>query len=562
MGRKSKRLHNASNNMENKPVSAEWFYKAGIYARLSVKKDEKNESIDVQVEIAKRFIKEWNEHHSDKIKVVGCYKDLGKSGTSFERNEFKRLMQDVRLGDVNCVIVKDLSRFGRNYLEAGNYIEKIFPFLGVRFIAVADGYDTGEDGGHTRQMATEIKNLINDMYAKDFSVKASLSLMQRRQEGSYVGGQPPYGYKAVWEGKIRRLVPDKKTADIVRHIYEKFIETESYKAVADDLNKKRVNPSSIYHKSGEVYCPDNMPYKGWDKAYIEVLLKNEVYIGKLVQGKTRISPEKERRWTKQADWTVKEQAHELLIEEKVFEQAKRIRQKIHERCKNSDMDQVIEENIFEDVLFCGICGRKMTRHNHARNYADGKVKRVEEYFCVNAIITKTDLCPTSNYISKKRLLELLFSLLEAEFAVYLKRKREYEKKGREILTAKKKEIESSLQSVQRRKHMIEGQASAAYTAYRMGKLSQEELADARQCREKQLQQLIESETELQDKIRQFDKKEKVFLDAVRALIKLKNHRVFTKELVTALIEKIYLYPDKRVEVVFTFEDIFRKEGVV
>ena len=114
----------------------------------------------------------------------------------------------------------DLSRFGRNYLEAGNYIEKIFPFLGVRFIAVADGFDTGKEGNENKQMASEIKNLVNDMYAKDFSKKAKLHLKQRREEGSYVGGPPPYGYRAEWSGKRRVLLPDENTKSIVTFIYE------------------------------------------------------------------------------------------------------------------------------------------------------------------------------------------------------------------------------------------------------------------------------------------------------------------------------------------------------
>ena len=149
-------------------------YKAGIYARLSSDQDlQKNESIEVQVEMARKFAEEFNRQKTGEvISIVECYTDLGKTGSNFEREGFLRLLQDIRLGEINCVIVKDFSRFGRNYLEAGNYIEKIFPFLGVRFIAVADGFDTGRDGNENKQMASEIKNLVNDMYAKDFSKKA------------------------------------------------------------------------------------------------------------------------------------------------------------------------------------------------------------------------------------------------------------------------------------------------------------------------------------------------------------------------------------------------------
>lgn len=569
MGRKSKRLHVPATPAIHESVLAGKRYKAGIYARLSVKKEEKNESIDVQVEIAKKFIEDWNGSHADKIEVIDYYKDLGKSGTHFERDEFQRLMQDVRLGDIDCIIVKDLSRFGRNYLEAGNYIEKIFPFLGVRFIAVSDGYDTGADGNQTAQMATEIKNLVNDMYAKDFSTKARLSLAQRREEGSYVGGPPPYGYKAIWEGKRRKLVPDENTAEIIRHIYCTFTETESYKAVADDLNKRKINPPSIYRKSGEVFCPPDYPYKGWDKGYLEVLLKNEVYVGRLVQGKTSISQSnsgargKERKQTEENAWIIKEQAHEPLVEKEVFEQAREVRQKIRrkqERCAHTAKEYPIAENVFEDVLFCGVCGRKMTRHSHVKGYADGTRKRVEEYFCINATNTKTDRCPDANFIVKNQLVEVLFTLLEYEFAVALKRKREYETRGKEILADKKKELESKLRCVQEGKNKFDKQDSAAYMAYCMGKLSQEELKEKRRQREAGLQELLDREAKLREVIRNLDKNEKVFLSAVRALVRLKDRRVFTKELVNALFDKIYVYPGKRIEVVFAFEDVFQKVG--
>ena len=155
----------------------------------------------------------------------------------------------------------------------------------MRFIAVADGYDTGADGNDTKQMASEIKNLVNDMYAKDFSLKARSSLAQRRKEGAYVGGPAPYGYRTEWEGRLRKLVPDENTADIVRYIYRKFIETESYKAVADDLNTRKINPPAIYRKTGEVYCPLEADFKGWDKSGVERIIKSDTYSGRLVQGR-------------------------------------------------------------------------------------------------------------------------------------------------------------------------------------------------------------------------------------------------------------------------------------
>ena len=424
MGRTSKRQ--SAGKGSDTPTSAaknqkSRQYKAGIYARLSADINEKkNESVEVQIEIAKKFIEEWNGKHTDKIEVADCYIDLGKTGTNFNRDSFQRLMQDVRMGDINCVIVKDLSRFGRNYLEAGNYIEKIFPFLGVRFIAVADGFDTGAGGNETKQMVSEIKNLVNDMYAKDFSVKAKASLAQRRKEGSYVGGPAPYGYKAVWEGKVRRLIPDENTEEIVRYIFQKFIETESYTAVADDLNTRKINPPAVYHKTGEVYCPPDAAYKGWDKSGVERIIKSDTYAGKLVQGKTSITArdENNRIHKPEDDWVVKEEAHEPLITPEIMKEATEGRRKLREQTKSHAHPTEgcpIGENIFDKVLYCGVCGRKMTRHSYVKHYADGSRMRIDGYFCLNGGATKTDSCPSSNRIPQNVLTDILFSLLEKEF---------------------------------------------------------------------------------------------------------------------------------------------------
>ncbi len=566
MGRKSKRLCALAGTSKSVSVTEE-HYKAGVYARLSVNKEEKNESIDTQVEIAEEFVRNWNDNHAEKIRIAGYYKDLGKTGVNFERDAFKRLMQDVRLGEINCIIVKDLSRFGRNYLEAGSYIEKVLPFFGVRFIAVTDGYDTGAGGRNNRQetdgISLEIKNLVNDMYAKDISVKARASLEQRRKEGSYVGGPPPYGYLAVKEGKIRKLIPDEKTAGIVRAIFVKFVETKSYKEVADALNRQRINPPSIYRKSGKVFCPADTPYKGWDKAYMEVMLGNETYIGRLAQGKTSISAQKERKWNAKEEWIVKENTHEPLIEARLFEEAKIISQEIHNKwknCKHHAEEYPVPENVFEDVLFCGVCGRKMTRHSHVREHAGGKKKRAEEYLCLNSGSTKIEKCPSYNFIQKNTLAEILFSVLEMEFSMCLKKRREYERKGQEMIASKKKELEQKLNAVQRNREKAGKQDSEAYVAYRTGRLSFQELTAGRQQREERQQEFLLLEAELQKEIAAIEQREKIFLESVKALVKLKKNKVFTKELVNALIEKIYVYPGKRVEVVFAFRETWKKTG--
>lgn len=563
MGRTSKRQ--SAGKGSDTPASAaknqkSRQYKAGIYARLSADIDEKkNESVEVQIEIARKFIEEWNGQHTDKIEVSDCYIDLGKTGTNFNRDAFQRLMQDVRMGDINCVIVKDLSRFGRNYLEAGNYIEKIFPFLGVRFIAVADGFDTGADGNETKQMVSEIKNLVNDMYAKDFSVKAKASLAQRRKEGSYVGGPAPYGYQAVWEGKVRRLIPDENTAEIVRYIYKKFIETESYTAVTDDLNIRKINPPAVYHKTGEVYCLPDAVYKGWDKGSVERIIKSDTYSGRLVQGKTSITgrDESNRIHKPENDWVVKEEAHEPLITPEIMKEAARVRRKLREQTKSHAHPTKgcpIGENVFDKVLYCGVCGRKMTRHSYVKHYADDSKNRMDGYFCMNGGATKTDNCPSSNRISKSALTDILFALFEKEFDVGLKKQRMYLDTARAIIRHKKQELEQSLHAVVCTKLRLAEEESGKYMAYRMGNLSQKDYVEYKMCKENRLQDLEKQEKNFREQEVSLERDGETYLKAVRALIKLKNEQVLTRELIESLIDKIYVYPGKRVEVLFTYSD--------
>lgn len=570
MGRTSKRQSagkGAGTPASTSGVQKNRQYKAGIYARLSADIDKKvcrqtskNESVEVQIEIAKKFIEEWNGKHTDKIEVADCYIDLGKTGTNFNRDSFQRLMQDVRMGDINCVIVKDLSRFGRNYLEAGNYIEKIFPFLGVRFIAVADGFDTGAGGNETKQMVSEIKNLVNDMYAKDFSVKAKASLAQRRKEGSYVGGPAPYGYKAVWEGKVRRLIPDENTEEIVRYIFQKFIETESYTAVADDLNTRKINPPAVYHKTGEVYCPPDAAYKGWDKSGVERIIKSDTYAGKLVQGKTSITArdENNRIHKPEDDWVVKEEAHEPLITPEIGKGAARSKEKTAGADQKAMLiqrkDCPIGENIFDKVLYCGVCGRKMTRHSYVKHYADGSRMRIDGYFCLTAGQTKTDSCPSSNRIPQNVLTDILFSLLEKEFDTSLKKKRIYLDKAGEIIRQKKQELERSLRSVTYAKERLAEEESDKYMAYRMGNLSQKDYVEYKMCKENRLRDLEKQEKNFREQEVSLERDGETYLKAVRALIKLKNEQVLTRELIESLIDKIYVYPGKRVEVLFTYSD--------
>ena len=562
MGRKSKRGPVMRETAEKQTASCcvEKRYKAGIYARISSEQGEdKKESVEVQIAIAKKFIEEFNRKETGEvIDLIECYTDLGKTGSNFEREGFLRLLQDIRLGEINCVIVKDLSRFGRNYLEAGNYIEKIFPFLGVRFIAVADGYDTGKEGNENKQMASEIKNLINDMYAKDFSKKAKIHLKQRREEGSYVGGPPPYGYKAEWKEKKRVLLPDENTGIIVRFIYEKFIETESYAAVADELNRRYINPPSCYKKTGEVHHVSGVgEYKGWDKGAVERIIKSDTYVGTLVQGKTSITArnEKNRVHKPEKDWVVIKDAHQPIVDRELYQKSIEIRQKIQKRSAayaHPTKGCPLEENIFAGVLYCGVCGRKMTRHSHVQQYTNGRKARHDGYFCLNSGQTKVAVCPESNYISKKELVDILLPLIRLEFAVFLNEPEQSIEYGNKRMEEAVKKAEWNLQKTEEKIRRFQEAESSIYMDYRAGKIEQKDYVSFKMQQKSQMVDLKKQKAGQEKEIEKLNKLSAKYLAAVKALLKLKNENVLTKDMIEAFISKIYVYPGKRVEVLFTF----------
>lgn len=541
-------------------------YKAGIYARLSSDQNEKkNESVEVQIEIARNFVEEFNRRETGEvIEETDCYIDLGKTGSNFERVGFLRLLQDIRIGKINCVIVKDLSRFGRNYLEAGNYIEKIFPFLGVRFIAVADEFDTGEKGNESKQMASEIKNLVNDMYAKDFSKKAILHLKQRREEGSYVGGPPPYGYRAERDGRRRILIPDENTAAIVRFIYEKFVEKESYTIVADELSSRHINPPYLYQRTGNVYNSSEVhhafgdtDYKGWDKSAVERIVKSETYIGTLVQGKTGITArnEENRIHNTEDDWVVTKEAHEPLVDRELYQKAADVCQKIQKKSashKHTAKGCPIEENIFDSVLYCGVCSRKMTRISHVKQYANREKKRLDGYLCLNGGQIKVKVCPDSNRISKNELVDTLLPLICMEIAVFLNQHNSYIEYGNEKIVESIKKAETSLREIKGKIRRSYEEESIIYMDYHLGKISQKEYAVLKMKQEGRQNDLREQQERQQKEIKEREKLSEKYLAAITALLKLKSGIELTKDMLEAFIWKLYVYPGKRIEVIFAF----------
>ena len=527
-------------------------YYVGIYARLSVDSgDRKNESIETQVEIIKAFIAQ----HDDMV-VYGVYTDLGKTGTSFEREGFERMMRDVRARKINCIIVKDLSRFGRNHIETGNYIEKIFPFMGVRFIAVTDNFDSMDISGQNETMSVNLKNLVNEMYARDIAVKVKASKRAKWEQGSYTGGIPPYGYRAEWIDGKKYLFIEEDAAQIVRKIYELFLSGKNMKEIAVWLYDNKVTRPTEYHKTRQVYCMDGEKLLQWPRATVKLILTNPVYMGCLVQGCTcgKDYIMRSRHDIDSGDWSVKEHTHEAIISEELFFETAGKFEKSSVYCNKDGFSKKIpvEEDIFADVLYCGDCGSKMKRVSAVREFSSKDKVRTYCYKCPKSDRIDSFKCAGKS-ISLYSLTDIVKEAVRHEFTLSgMCPKDLVEMNNREMETLKE-EWNARIDMLGRKLEVITKLGSEQYLKYRMGEMDEGGFKRAKEENDKKAASIREESRVIAGKLRKIDSETARKNHFLRTLMKGSGKGELTAETVRTLFERIEVYPEHRLKVNFTFE---------
>lgn len=332
-------------------------WNATLYLRLSRDDGDKEESNSITGQ--RELLRDFLANHSD-IREYTIRVDDGWSGSTFERPGFQKMMEDVKAGRTNCIVVKDLSRFGRNYLDAGEYIEKIFPFLGVRFIAVNDNYDSLGGKKSSDDLIIPFKNLINEAYCRDISVKIRTQLEIKRKKGQYLGSFATYGYLKDEQDK-NKLVVDEFAADIVRDMFQWKLEGVSPQDIANTLNRLGVLSPMEYKRS--LGMKFTTPFKTnpkavWSAATVIRILKNPVYTGVLIQGKaTTPSYKVHKRVTKaESEWCVIENNHEAIVSQMLFDNVQKV---LRLDTRRSPEDEAV--TLFSGMVFCGDCGASMVR---------------------------------------------------------------------------------------------------------------------------------------------------------------------------------------------------------
>lgn len=536
--------------MEEMPVSRR--FRVGIYARLSVEGAErKNESIDTQIAVAKQYLKEHPE-----MELYDCYTDLGKTGTNFKREGFERMMQDVRKKRIDCVIVKDLSRFGRNHIEMGNYIQKIFPFMGVRFIALTDGIDTYETKSGNDEMAVNLKNLVNEMYARDIAEKIRSSRRISQEQGSYTGGRPPYGYRAEWVNGKKCLFICPETSGIVRDIYEMYLSGKNMRQIARALYEREIHRPGVYRKTGHVYRQEDEVLEQWAGGTIKFILTNPVYMGWLVQG-TNCGKQykyKNRHDVDNGSYSVRQGTHEALVSGDVFFRvAAMLEESAEKYCNRDGVSQKapLEDDIYAGVLFCGDCGKQMARVANAKQFSSGDVVRNYGYYCLSSRRMDDLQCPDKS-IGKSVLDELVKTALHQEFLLSdIRPGRLVKEYGRQA-DKQKKQLRQELALCEKQQENGKKRGSELYLKYHSGCLSLERFKKMKEENEKSLLEMSERKEELRQRLdnMEFEIKEKGKL--LRNLMKCNEKTKMTKDIIHTLISRIDVYADCRVKITFGF----------
>lgn len=541
MGRKSRR-NNDSMPVIAAPVTD--IYPTAIYARLSVEnsgKDDDGAAIENQIDVCKEYIRDMPD-----LQLVKVYQDNGWSGTNMNRPAFDAMMDAVRTGKIKAIVVRDLSRFGRNYLETGTYLEKIFPRLDVRFISVKENFDTFRTDGSAESLMIPLQNLINDLYAKDISRKIHAVFKVQKEEKTFSWRTIPYGYQ--WNEARTGIVVDSEQSEIVREIYRMYLAGTGTYLIAAELNRREVE-TSTHKKRGGDYI--------WSAQTVTSILRNPAYTGVMAWGRSKC--ELFRNYstfhTPRSEWAIRENDHEPIISQEdydavqeIFDRSCEKARKALERTKEQRMTCV---DLFKGKLFCGDCGNRMyyTASVAYNNKVYGR------YNCKSDEMRRTG-CSRHN-ISKKRLDSNVLKVIRSQMDLAL----DYEKvllrlKNSDYRKRREQKLKRQVSAVSGKLKSIQERRTRLYEDYTDGILDTEEYSLAKQTYERQADELDKAYGRAVEELRVFEESISEKNQWIRMLKDVDRDMALTQELVDSTIERVYVYENNAVEVVMRHQDIF------
>ena len=514
-------------------------FKVGVYIRLS--RDDGNiesDSIVSQRSLLNQYVKENN------YNLIDEYVDDGFTGTNFERPSFKRMIKDIESGKINMIITKDMSRLGRDYIGTGELIEKYFPNNNIRYIAINDGIDTFID--NTNNDIAPFKAIMNDMYAKDISKKVKTSLHSRMKEGLYVSGRCPFGYQKDPTNK-NHLVINEEQADTVKLIFELALKGNTYHFIAQELTKRKIKtPASYYNYVWNTKCTNtkcvSQGYGVWVDTTIKAILTNQIYVGDTVQGKTKKINYKLKKVIKNKpnDFIIVENTHEGVIDRETFNYVQSLLP------KNVKRPEKKRFYLLDGLLYCGDCKHRITiryQNKTGRSYTTCDYYRT---------YSKYHVCwaHTNNYENLER---VILDNIRDVCKEHLDKSKIKDSISNMEFKDNSLKIKKQIESLELANNKLTENMDKNYMNMLKGIIDEEQYIRVSENIKTEISNNKKSIDNLKNENSESNKIDRKQIEKyINEFLSLENP---TRELIINLVEKIYIYQDKRVDIIFTFKNV-------
>lgn len=530
-------------------------YKTAIYARLS-REDNLNQSDSIENQLAL-----LNDYVGNRpfLRLIGTFIDNGYTGTDFDRPEWQKLMEAVQAKEVDCIIVKDLSRLGRNYIETGEFLEKICPFFGIRFIAINDNFDT-ETVEASGQLSVSLSNIINDYYAKDISRKVSSALRSKMENGEFIGAWEKYGYLKDPNNK-NQLIINPETAPIVKQIFLWRSEGMSYMGINKKLNDSGVPSPGQYKANRGIVTNNNQKDRIilWNKHMVTEILKDITYLGHLAQrkGSQCLYAGISYHRTEEQNWIVVENTHEPIIEQELFDRVQTINNAAAEKAKaNSGKYDHLPKavNIYGKKFTCADCGSVMKL---VRSFSTKKDKVYFTFKCPTYAEHGTRAC-NAKKMRKADLDETVLATIKAQLDLFV----DMQDSLHQLLALKKAKAKQSKQkdeikSLKKKLDQKKGLFGGLYRDLREGLISDEDYAQTREVIMGEIQRLEQQLSELEGTTNRFAEQLRGEEKWAELVEKYHNATEVTVEMVDAMILSMKMNEDSSLSIEFNYMDEFK-----
>ena len=516
-------------------------WKAALYVRLSVEfNGKRGDSLETQRQIMEAYIALCPD-----IEIVGVYTDNGITGQHFERKEFQRMLADAEAGKIDCIVVKDLSRLGRNAIDSGYYIEKYFPLHHIRFIAVNDQYDSEDAENSGNHIIVPLKNIINEAYAADISRKVRSQAHQAMQDGEFIGARPPFGYKKDPDN-CHKLLVNEDTAPVVRQIFAWAADGVALNVIVKNLNEAGIVTPGYYLASVGIITNKKLMGSGkWQTWTVAKILADEVYTGDMVQGKS-VSVRHRQTPTKPEDWIVVRGTHEPLISRELFDQVQAIRQRV--AAKYTQTPKVpYTENILRGRVFCGCCGKNLHRQKSHNGYI---------YHCISNQRIGKGACENNiGYLQETELFDTILSYVQSEALIVMGKSLQLKQQDKRI-TAQKEQTEREITALQREAEKARSYLAGLYENFITGVLTQAEYHGMKAEYHQKVMDCVERISALQEGQDKLEKQAARYLSIADRLKAVKKSADLTAAFVSQVIESVTVNSPDDISVSFSFRDDF------